>query len=308
MNILMTGSAGFLGRHLVADLRARGHFVIGIDLVAEAPGAASYFAQHDLRTPLRTPLPAFEVCIHLASAVGGFLHNAETAGLDKNELALIAQVKTICARSGCEKILYASSTNVFEIDPIYYHGPLTVFNQRTPYAIAKAQTERFIVENFSQFAIFRPTNLFGEDQQRLGERIGQSHVIPDLLHKIAAGPIVEVLGDGRQVRNFLHVSDAVRFIGALLTATPARSWFNIRSNIYLSIASLARELLAISGQTREIIFRPEFLRYEPRAIPRFDLTAPMSLGWQPRVNRLADGLTPTVRPLHVTYACADLAP
>ena len=50
MNILVTGSAGFLGREVVGLLQRVGHRVIGIDLQNEA--YSEIFYHHDLRTKL----------------------------------------------------------------------------------------------------------------------------------------------------------------------------------------------------------------------------------------------------------------
>ena len=105
-----------------------------------------------------------------------------------------------------------------------------------------------------------------------------------------ARPQIRVcLGDGEQLRNFIHVADVVSFL-RLAVERPARGFFNLRSDIQLRIGALAGILLHLADQAKEIVYRPDYLRYEPRPIELFSLDAPFALGWRPRVTDLAAGL------------------
>ncbi len=288
MKILVTGSAGFLGSRLVPELVRRGHDVMGVDLLPDPQSPR--FLQQDLRLAFDWPADfSFDVCIHLASSVGGFLHNAETDGLELNERRLAERVVAWCAEVGCTRILYSSSLCVFDNADQVDDGPLRSFDQRTPYARAKALTEQYLAEASRELVVLRLTNLFGADQPGKAGATGTSHVIPDLLHKIRRDEWLDVLGDGRQVRNFLHVSDAVELIVRVL-ARPEHGFFNVRTDLQLTIAELARELLKFTGQDKPVRFHPEYLRYEPRPLPPFDVAPIRALGWRPRVVSIPDGL------------------
>jgi len=289
MRILLTGSAGFVGTRLTRALRRAGHEVLGIDLRAQAPDRGALCA--DLLRVAPGSLPAFDVCFHLASQVGGFLHNSGRPELVDVESALVTQALRLCRGAGCRRLIYTSSIAVFEGNGTFAAGPLTARDQHTPYARAKAAAEALIEEAFDQFAIVRPTNIFGPQQRRAGQRAGESHVIPDLLHKLAASDdqTLEVLGDGRQQRNFIHVDDVVSFLMTVMRH-PARGWFNLRSEIQLSIGELASELLRLTRRNHRIVYRPEYLHYEPQPITRFELGPAHALGWSPRVATLSDGL------------------
>jgi UDP-glucose 4-epimerase len=286
MRVFVTGSSGFIGARLVHALRARGDCVQGVDWQAASEDGV---LRTDLRKVSPNELREFDACVHLASDVGGFLHNAEDRGQVQYECELLRAVAALCRAKGCKRLVYTSSIAVFERAATFEHGALRWNTQRSHYARAKAEGERLVATLFDEFAVVRPTNVFGAVAPSLARNIGQSHVIPDLLRKIRAGETVEVMGDGRQVRNFVHVDDVVRFIITVLGG-PARGWYNVRSNIQLSIAELARELLAITGVRRELVFRPEFLAYEPRPIEAFDMTEPLALGWRPLVTSLRDGM------------------
>lgn len=289
MNVLVTGSAGFLGSVLVPLLQQQRMTVIGVDLNHE--NHSDTFYQVDLRVKEELPNIAFDICIHLASAVGGFLFNAQEASLVNNEVQIFLGVQHLCQTASCGRILFTSSINVFEIDGDCYESSLRTVELATPYARAKATVEQLIEGSFQEYIIVRPTNLFGAQQKRRSENIGESHVIPDLLHKIehATNDVIEVLGSGEQIRNFLHVEDAARGLLYLMQA-PKRGWFNMRSNLYLSIGELAKQLISLSGKSLEVHFNTEFQKFEPAPLKPFFSSGLSTLGWSPQIESLTQGL------------------
>ncbi len=289
MKILVTGSAGFLGSELIPLLQQQGMHVIGMDLNHE--DRSDTFYQVDLRMLGQLPQISFDICIHLASAVGGFLFNAQETTLVENEVKIFIGVHHLCQTAACQRILFTSSINVFEIDGDCYESSLKTVNLDTPYAKAKASVEQLVEQSFNEFVIIRPTNLFGSNQGRRSHQVGESHVIPDLLYKIqhSTNGVLEVLGSGAQIRNFLHVEDAARGL-LYLIKTPARGWFNMRSKLYLSIGELAQQLIALSGQSLQIDFNTEFQKFEPAPLKPFLSNGLEALGWTPHVESLAQGL------------------
>ncbi len=288
MNILLTGSAGFVGRSLIPFLKRQNHTVIGIDLREDYYSDLAF--QHDLREEIPFELPPFDLCVHLASNVGGILHNHLHAGLEDYELQLLKNVHRLCQQHSCRRMIYTSSVSVFEQSGVFDHGPLEIFNQITPYARAKTEGERFVQAEFEEFVILRPTNIFGKEQNTLTDlQVGQYHVIPELLKKLGQSLQLEILGDGSQIRNFIHVSDVCRFIQRVLSA-PAKGWYNLRSEIQISIQELAQQLMEQRGVTKEIVYQPEFLKYEPHPIHLFKMDEVLELGWKAEVDSLQAGL------------------
>jgi UDP-glucose 4-epimerase len=287
MRVLVTGSAGFVGRELVPRLVAAGHEVTGVDIQTEA--ASTDPITHDLTDELSLDGERFDLCIHLASAVGGLLFNVGRRSLIQTNERINENVLALCRETGCPRFVFFSTINVFETSPTFEHAPLTRFDQRSPYAISKAQAEVFFGGAFEHSLVVRATNLFGRAQNRRHDRIGESHVIPELLHKIATSDVVEVFGDGSQVRNFLHVSDVCSFVLSNLDVV-GRSWINVRSEITITIRQLVDELVRFSGKQVEIHFNPDYMRYEQFQIRNFDLGPAEQNGWRPVVESIADGL------------------
>lgn len=288
MNILVTGSAGFLGSYLVKLLQQNGHQVIGVDLLYHETRPPFY--KCDILDGLNLECGTIDLCIHCASQVGGIVHNSTCQELPEYELALLKQVKGFLKKKSCDRVIYLSSINVFENNGLYHHQSLEDLDQTTEYAKAKYKGEKFVEENFSTYLILRPTNLFGQSQTCLLDAdTGHNHVIPELIHKIKTQKTVEVFGDGTQQRNFLHVKDLCELI-LMLIHFKKTSYYSVRSNLILSIADLAKELLMYYNKKKPIEYVPSYLKYEKAPIQNFNIDVLQSLGWTPKIDSIAEGL------------------
>lgn len=286
-NVLVTGAAGFIGQYICEHLAGMGISVIGLDKRdADLP---CEFIRHDLTQPYAGRIEA-DVCVHLASSVGGILYNnaAKADMIEYNALVNTGAVKFLKA-GGCRRIVFFSSINVFETNPSFEQGPVRVRPALTSYAISKEDGERMLADAFEHLTVIRPTNVFGKRQARTHDQVGESHVIPDLMKKIREQDIVDVLGDGTQRRNFVHVQDIVEFVVMNLNLE-GRHHFNLRSDITITIGQLARELSIFMKRDVRFRFDPSFMMLETFQIQNFDLAIPSEFGWSPRFQSIAEGL------------------
>ena len=286
-DVVVTGAAGFIGRYVCEHLAGCGLRVLGID---KRDVAVPFdFICHDLTQPLTERISA-QASVHLAASVGGILYNSSAASdiLDYNA-AINRSVVAMCKAGGCGRMVFFSSINVFESDPVFAHELVRTMPAVTPYARSKAEGERLFAAEFSNFVALRPTNVFGRRQVRTHDGIGESHVIPDLIQKIRGNGIVQILGDGTQVRNFVHAVDVDRFAEIAIRFGGHR-YFNLRSNLTISIAELARELAKFLGCDVEFEFAPSYMRYETFRISNFDLAPATAMGWAPGIHSIAEGL------------------
>lgn len=286
-DVLVTGAAGFIGQYMCEQLAKVGISVIGLDKrEADLP---CEFIRHDLTQPYAGRIEA-GTCVHLASSVGGILYNnAAKADMIEYNASVNTGTVELLKAGGCKRMVFFSSINVFESNPSFEHGPVRVPPALTSYAMSKADGERVLAEAFEQFTVIRPTNVFGKRQTRTNDQIGESHVIPDLMKKIQENDIVEVFGDGTQRRNFVHVQDIVEFVVRNLNLE-GRHYFNLRSDVTISIGELAHELASFVA--RDVVFRfdPSFMKLETFRIQDFDLAPANKFGWVPRIQSIAAGL------------------
>jgi UDP-glucose 4-epimerase len=263
------------------------YYVIGID--KDLPRAECYpdkFIQHDLTYDFNESID-YDICIHMASQVGGILFNNLNNCISINS-QIDRTVSNIVTKEGNKKLIFMSSINVFENKDYFPESKILGTNQKlSNYAESKLNSELFFCNNISNFAIIRPTNVYGSSQIKKHSKFGDSHVIPDLLHKIDSNSdTITILGDGTQKRNFLHVSDLCSFIVILLNNF-SDGFYNIRSDYTVSISELFYELIYLKNRKElRIEFAPEFMSFESISIYNFDITKVSKLGWKSKINYL----------------------
>jgi nucleoside-diphosphate-sugar epimerase len=254
VRVLITGSAGFLGRHFTARLRADGHVGVAIDIVDSPLGDAVDFFQRDDG--------GFDLVLHLAAVSP---HRAAIDGralaVGAGALALDAAMFEWAARTRPGRVVYFSSSAAY---PTYLQtgefGELeeSVIREHPGepdaiYGWVKLTGERLASAYRQQgglVTIVRPFSGYGEDQ---------SSSFPFGAFRIrAAGrenPF-HIWGDGAQVRDFVHVDDIV---GAVLAAVErdVDGPVNICTGIGTSMRELAGLFAAVAGYRPAYELHPE---------------------------------------------------
>ena len=249
--VLVTGGSGFVGKELINRILSTTKWkVINIDIDPSLIEGIEEF-QHDLSL-FPIDIPPVDVCFHLASGVGGILFNYKDHLVEYNHN--INQNTYIMCKEHDPILIFISSLNVFENSE----------SKPTPYAISKLRGEKFFSEcDLNHAYCVRPSNLFGKSQLGEFEAYGESHVIPDLVQKInTADEEIEVWGDGTQIRNFLHVSDLCDFLMKIVEDLPQQTFFNVRSNITITIGELVSKVQLFCKSSLNVKFNKDYMKYE----------------------------------------------
>jgi CDP-paratose 2-epimerase len=189
--VLVTGSAGFIGKHTVRGLKEAGHRVFGIDRRDDGGGKMDLSSR---RLELVADLHRPDFVIHLAascSTPGSLAHPLDTF----EDTVVTAANVTEFARQWMVPILMVSSVKARD--------------GQTPYGAAKRMVELWSEDYQDSFGlptiIVRPGTVYGPEQEGSTE----SGWIAWFLQAKRQGIKVTINGDGSQVRDLLYVSDLV---------------------------------------------------------------------------------------------------
>jgi UDP-glucuronate decarboxylase len=310
-HILVTGGAGFIGKHLIQELVLQKNYVICLDDYSTSRPFENWqdskyleIMRHDVCEPFY--LHADRI-YHLACPASPVqyqknpVRTIETAVLGtRNALRL--------ARDTSARLLIASTSEVYG-DPLMHPQPENYFGNVNPvgprscYDESKRCGEALAAAWARQYGtevrIARLFNVYGA-----GMDLNDGRLLPSLVTAALQGKALPVFGDGQQTRSWCHVSDTVRGLISLMELEDAPSPLvcNIGNPDEHTVLEVAEQVLSVakdlSGNLR--IPKPvgivhcELPENDPR-VRRPDTTFAQELfGWKPDVPFYA-GMEQTIR-------------
>jgi GDP-L-fucose synthase len=297
-SIVITGGAGFLGRHVVERFRQEGCQRLHL------PRRAQYDLTRapDVERLLSDTRP--EVVVHLAAQVGGIGANRKHPGTFLyNNLIMGTQLIEQCRRAGVQKFVmigticsYPKHTPVpFREDDLWNGYPEET---NAPYGLAK-KLLMVQLQAYQQEFGFRGANVLVVNLYGPGDNfdLESSHVIPALIRKCLEAKqrgdkAITVWGTGKPTREFLYVEDAARAIWSATQKLETADPVNIGAGHEIAIGDLVRLIAERTGFNGAI----RFDTHQPDGQPRrcLDITrARQLLGFEPRVS-LPEGLERTI--------------
>jgi len=270
--VLVSGSAGFIGGYVVEELLKRGYAVIGLDDLSKYGKVRKSYDDHphyrlvegDARdVALMTGLLAG--CEHFiagAAMIGGisYFHTYAYDLLAANERIIAASCDAAIAahRDGrLRKVTYLSSSMVFESAsewPSYEGQQKEIPPPLSSYGFQKLAVEYFARAAWDQYqlpyTLLRPFNCVGTGESRaLGDeeilsgnvRLAMSHVVPDLVQKVLKGQDpLHILGSGDQVRHYTYGGDLAAGVVTAMEHPDARNEdFNLSTGQGATVRQLA---------------------------------------------------------------------
>lgn len=205
LNILVTGGAGFIGKHLTQHLKSTGHTVTVVDIAAQAPFTTQTHVD-DVADFIRNTDQGFDAIFHLAAIprVGLGLNSPEL--VLRNNLDSTIEVLGYCRQNPRTKLIFVSSSSVT-------HSNIMI----NPYACSKKICEEMVELYRKTYGvnatIVQLFNVYGPGEARYGEH---STLIRRCKDAYLNGKDFTVNGDGSMSRDFTHVADVVRGLEFIL--------------------------------------------------------------------------------------------
>ncbi|HYE96465.1 MAG TPA: NAD-dependent epimerase/dehydratase family protein [Rubricoccaceae bacterium] len=278
--VLVTGGAGFVGRHFVRRLLKRGDEVHCVDNVAPFTGGVHpddgwplfdprdhdrfHFYGEDCRAFfLQRQDSDFDEVYHLAAIVGGRLVIEHNPLAVADDLAIDAAYWQWAVKAQPAKSVIFSSSAAYPItlqrrdhyvllreDMISFEDDLGMpdlsygWSKLTVEYLSRLAYERHGLKS----VCYRPFSGYGEDQD-------DTYPFPSICKRALAHrgePVLTVWGSGLQMRDFIHVEDCVTGVLTTMGAIDDGDAVNLSTGIYTSFIDFARLAAELCGYTPEV--------------------------------------------------------
>jgi len=297
--ILVTGGCGFVGREVVKILLQKDYDIVVADDLSNPQSRVEpgyRFVRADIGDPQRA-VEAFDgvdACIALASRRGaiGYVYRNPTEILLHNN-RIYSATFSAAVRARVKRLIFISSSMVYESSKDFPWKeeclrslPIPISTFGFSKLIGEWHCHAFRREHSLSFTIIRPSNIYGYGELP-GQEVGDTHVIPELFQKVSSGrDSVEILGNGKQTRCFVHVNDLVRGIVMSLEDERAENEdFNMGGLEEIQMLELAQMIWALCERQEK--FKASFVAGFPQDVQRQFLDSSKArtlLNWEPKVS------------------------
>ncbi|BAQ64835.1 NAD-dependent epimerase/dehydratase family protein [Geminocystis sp. NIES-3709] len=305
MKIVVTGASGFLGRHLLPQLKKEYP-------QAEIIGLSSQ--NYDLMNPLEV-IKMFEdlhpeILIHLAAYSGGIGANrAYPADFYYRNTLLTALVFEQAAKFNVKKMIYtmggcsypATATSPIDESQMWQGYPQ---KESAGYSSAKKMgivaSQSYRTQYGLNSVVLIPGNLYGEYDNF---RNNESHVVPALIRRFYEAKLnqleeVSMWGSGTPKRDFVYAQDVAKVIPYFIENYDSSEPINISSGTTTPIKELAELVKETTGFEGKLTW--DTTKPDGQMVKIFDVTKLNSLGLSCDTN-LKEGLEKTFTWLSKNY-------
>jgi dTDP-glucose 4,6-dehydratase len=297
MRVLVTGGAGFIGSHFVKRLERAGDTIVVLDKFtysgnrANLVGCAAGVVEGDICDA--------EAVAAAAAGCDAIVNFAAESHVDRSILGATEFIQTDVlgsyalasfARDAGIRLVQVSTDEVYgdlegggsskEGDPL---------RPSNPYSASKAGGDLQVLAHVRTHGldacVTRGSNTYGPNQY-------PEKVIPLFVTNALDGEPLPLYGDGRQVRDWLHVDDHCAGIELALREGRSGEIYNVGASHELENRELTQRILELTGADAALVRHVEDRLGHDRRYS-LDTTKLRGLGWEPLVG-FDDGLAATV--------------
>lgn len=287
--ILITGSTGFVGRHLISALEKKGAKVYGLSRSEKGKnnlhGSILEFSAVDQFVKNNK----IEICYHLAAESLVESGQKDPYHTFKSNIDGALNILEISRKNNFEKLIVASSSHVYGNNKLPYKEIYSPKPSR-PYETSKACTDLIAQSYANSFnlpvLIARFVNIYGPGD------LNFDRLIPKTMEKVVQG-ISPTMWGGNIKREFLYIDDAInayiRLAELPVEKMESDRVFNIGGKNVISVKSLMEKIIKVSN--RKIVIKQIGKGRKEEISVQFvsSKKAQKILGWFPEID-LDEGL------------------
>jgi dTDP-glucose 4,6-dehydratase len=295
--VLVTGGCGFIGSHFVRRLVAAGDEVVVLDKLtysgnpANLMGVEHVFAQGDIADPDAVARAAVgcEALVNFAAET-----HVDRSILEAGDFITTDVVGTHVlldrARAEGVRFVQVSTDEVYgDLPPGLSSHEGDPLRPSSPYAASKAGGDLQVLAYVRTYgldaSITRGSNTYGPNQY-------PEKLVPLFVTNALDGLPLPVYGDGRQVRDWLHVDDHCAAIELVLRTGAAGEIYNIGGGHEVENLEVTHRILELTEADPSLVRHVEDRPGHDRRYS-LDSSKLTALGWRPERD-FASGLAETV--------------
>ncbi len=264
MKIIVTGGAGFIGKHLVRSLLKKENKVTIFDNFSNSTKNSlsslmdmdAKVIEGDITNPLEilNAVKDHDIIIHLAAKISVSESISNPSKTFQVNVDGTRNVLAACEENNVKKLIVASSAAVYgEGSPNFNLTEESETNPISPYGESKVKMENEIREFASKHdincIILRFFNIYG-----IGQTKEYAGVISKFAECIKNNSPITIYGKGDQIRDFISIDDVIKSILQSISNIDNKKCeiINIGTGISTSINELVKIMLKISNKKNEI--------------------------------------------------------
>lgn len=289
MKCLVTGGVGFIGSHLVERLLNSGHEVVvldnfstgrpeNLDHIEDKSNLRLFQVDISNQKSIRSYFMGVDWVFHLAALADIVPSIKIPAKYHRSNVDGTISVLEASRAAGIKRFIYTASSSCYGIPDIYPTPETANIRPQYPYALTKYIGEQYVLhwsEIYNLPALsLRLFNVYGPKSRTSGTYGAVFGVF--LAQKIHNKPFT-VVGNGKQTRDFIFVTDAVNALVKAAESDIKNEVFNVGSGNTYSINHLVELLGGDAVHIPKRLGEPDRTQADISKIQK-------KLGWKPMVT------------------------
>ena len=249
--ILLTGSNGFIGRHVCDYLKQKGCFVIGLGRQSKSVADVDEYLNVDLDTDAIfdfVPKKQITAVLHLASDMRREPHNVEVV---RANCTGVQRLINFCVTNNIQTFLQLSSLPVIgspKIHPITEQHPLcppSVYHSTK--VMGELLADYAMRKNGIRTASFRIPS-------PVGIGMNERTIFPIFVRKAINNEDITIYGKGTRQQTYIHVDDISQALYKAMNSEHCKGVYNLASYNCISNIELARKCVSLLESKSNIVF------------------------------------------------------